>query len=230
MDGTGRAATTPPVKGLVVRHWNCNGFAHKKAVLQQHLQRVDRKPDVIMVQESNAAETPKLAGYRSHIRPPDTYETPKGKGRGVCIFVRKGITFVEHEILEKSTIEHCTVEVITGRKKKESTFLVNVYSKPAHTQQKFKALFHKACRVAGGNTLMVCGDFNAANQVWGYRKTTAKGRDLLQDALECRVESRHRSRTTHSNGNIGLPGHHPGPHLRQSGGEEERGDLEKHGL
>lgn len=185
MDGTGRAATTtPPVKGLLVWHWNCNGFAHKKAVLQQHLQKVDRKPDVIMVQESNATETPKLAGYRSHNRPPDTCETPKGKGRGVCIFVRKGITFVEHEILEKSTIEHCTVEVITGRKRKESTFLVNVYSKPAHTQQKFKALFHKACRVAGGNMLMVCGDFNAANQVWGYRKTTAKGRDLLQDALD----------------------------------------------
>ncbi|KAG0443022.1 hypothetical protein HPB47_015372 [Ixodes persulcatus] len=68
---------------LVVWHWNCNGYARKKAVLHQHLKTVDRKPDVIMLQESNATETPKLTGYRAFNKPSDTCELPKGKGRGV---------------------------------------------------------------------------------------------------------------------------------------------------
>lgn len=151
MNGTlGAETTTSPVKDLVVWHWNCNGYARKKAVLHQHLKTVDRKPDVIMLQESNATETPKLTGYRAFNKPSDACELPKGKGRGVCIFVRRGITFIEHEVMGKSTIEHCTVEVIVGKKRqKESVFLVNVYSKPDHHHQRFKELFSRACRLAG---------------------------------------------------------------------------------
>lgn len=159
MAGTARiAVTTPPVRDLLVWHWNCNGFTGKRAVLLQHLQQQTRKPDVIMIQETHSEETPSLPGYRSHDSPPSERDTSKGKGRGVCTFVRKGITFMEHELIGRSAIEHCTVEVITGKKRKESTFLVNVYSNPSHGQQKFKALLHKASRVAGSNTLLVCGD------------------------------------------------------------------------
>ncbi|KAH7946475.1 hypothetical protein HPB49_025547 [Dermacentor silvarum] len=148
------AVTTPPVRDLLVWHWNCNGFTGKRAVLLQHLQQQTRKPDVIMIQETHSEETPRLPGYGSNDSPPSERDTSKGKGRGVCTFVRKGITFMEHELIGRSAIEHCTVEVITGKKRKESTFLVNVYSNPSHGQQKFKALLHKASRVAGSNTLL----------------------------------------------------------------------------
>ncbi|KAG0435829.1 hypothetical protein HPB47_018298 [Ixodes persulcatus] len=85
-----------------------------------------------MIQETHSEETPRLPGYPSHNSPPSERVTSKGKGRRVCTFVRKEITFMEHELIGRSTIEHCTVEVITGRKGKESTFLVNVYSNPSH--------------------------------------------------------------------------------------------------
>lgn len=62
--------------------------------------------------------------------------------------VKKGITFVEHELLNNSMIEHTMVEVVTGRKKKESTYIANVYSSPSHGKQKFKALLHKASKIA----------------------------------------------------------------------------------
>ncbi|KAG0436903.1 hypothetical protein HPB47_017705 [Ixodes persulcatus] len=137
-----------------------------------------------MIQETLSVEMPRLPGYWSHDSPPSARDTSKGKGRGVCTFVRKGITLMEHELIGRSAIEHCTVEVITGWKRKESTFLVNVYSNASHGQLKFKALFHKASRVAGSNTLVVCGDFNAPNQDWGYQKTTVKGRKLMQDATD----------------------------------------------
>lgn len=39
-------------------------------------------------------------------------------------------------------------------------------------------------QAGGDNELMICGDFNAANQAWGYSRTNIKGRELLQDALE----------------------------------------------
>ncbi|KAH7980382.1 hypothetical protein HPB49_015418 [Dermacentor silvarum] len=119
----------------------------KRAVLQQHLQQQTRKPDIIMIQETHSEETPRLLGHRSHDSPPSERDTSKGKGRGVRTFVRKGVTFMEHELIGRSAIEHCTVEVIKSKKRKESTSLVKVHSNPSHGQQKFKALLHKASRV-----------------------------------------------------------------------------------
>ncbi|XP_077550626.1 uncharacterized protein LOC144163745 [Haemaphysalis longicornis] len=77
------------------------------------------------------------------------------------------------------------VKVVTGKKKKESTYIANVYSSSSHGKQKFKALLHKASKIAGpDNRLIICGDFNAQNQAWGYQRTLAKGRDLLQDSTD----------------------------------------------
>ncbi|XP_077561702.1 uncharacterized protein LOC144178042 [Haemaphysalis longicornis] len=84
----------------------------------------------------------------------------------------------------EDTIEHCTTEVIVGRKSKESILLVNIYSNPAHRQQKFRALLHKALRLAPEDTILLCGDFNAPHEDWGYLKTTVKGRDLIDDATD----------------------------------------------
>lgn len=175
---------TAAVKDLLVVNWNSNGYARKKALLQQYLKQLTRKPDVIMVQETQSEVTPKLSGYRTHASPPSARAAATGAGRGVCIFVRKGITFVEHDLIGNSAIEHCALEVITGKKHKESTFLVTVYSNPAHRQQRFRALIHKASRLAAGNTLLIGGDFNAPHQDWGYPKTTVKGRNLVEDATD----------------------------------------------
>ncbi|KAH6938771.1 hypothetical protein HPB50_012430 [Hyalomma asiaticum] len=65
---------------------------------------------------------------------------------------------------------------------KVKSLLQSQKTSPAHRKQKFKALFHKAnCIPSLSNRLVVCGDFNAPNQAWGYGRTLVKGRDLLQD-------------------------------------------------
>ncbi|XP_077547566.1 uncharacterized protein LOC144159740 [Haemaphysalis longicornis] len=126
-----------------------------------------------------------VQGYRSVASRPKDRGTARRGGRGVCTMVKKGITFVEHELLNNISIEHTMVEVVTGNKKKESTYIANVYSSPSHGKQKFKALLHKASKIAGpDNRLIICGDFNAQNQAWGYQRTLAKGRDLLQDSTD----------------------------------------------
>lgn len=178
-------ARTPTVTSdLLVWHWNANGYHNKKAVLQQHVQCSVRAPDIILIQETHSENTPTLPGYRAHASPPSARDCGKGAGRGVCTFVRKGITFTTHDIVGRSTIEHCTTEVIIGRKSKESILLVNIYSNPAHRQQKFRALLHKALRLAPEDTILLCGDFNAPHEDWGYLKTTVKGRDLIDDATD----------------------------------------------
>lgn len=60
-----------------------------------------------------------------------------------------------------------------------------MYSTPSHGKQKFKALLHKVCNIAGPNSrLFICCDFYAPNQALGYHKTLAKGRDLIQNVTD----------------------------------------------
>lgn len=168
----------------MVWHWNTNGYHFKRAALQQYLHHAPRLPDVILLQETHSEAPPTLPGYRSHASPPSARAAGKGTGQGVCTMVRKDITFVDHTILSNSAIEHCAVELITGKKRKESTFLINVYSNPQHYQQKFRTLIHKTCQIAKENTVLLCGDFNAQHQDWGYPKTNIKGRQLLEEATD----------------------------------------------
>ncbi|XP_072142945.1 uncharacterized protein [Dermacentor andersoni] len=149
----------------------------KKVVLQQHITQVANKPDIIMIQETRT-DTVSLPGYRVYAKSPKV-----SGGRGICTLVRKGLTFIEHE-LHNSKIEYTLIEVVTGKKQKNSTFLLNVYSSPSHWKQKFKTLLHRASTVAGTHRLVACGDFNAAHPAWGYNKQLAKGRDLFQDTLD----------------------------------------------
>ncbi|KAH9382571.1 hypothetical protein HPB48_011997 [Haemaphysalis longicornis] len=130
-----------PEKDLLIWHWNCNGFAGKKETIIQHLKHAERKPDVIMLQETLSAETPKLPGYRTHATaakvPSGNSERKKG-GR------RPGLAFVEHELATGEWTDNCAVEVITGKKARQSTLVVNVYSSPMRRKKSFRTLIQKA--------------------------------------------------------------------------------------
>lgn len=161
-------------QGIVIWQWNCRGFAGKKAVLQQYIRHATRKPDVILLQETltNAAT---LTGYKTH--------NSKIEGRGLCTLVRKRLTFVDHEI-SGVQMEHALIELIPTKRRKQSIFLLNVYSSPSKRRQRFRALFQKTLKIAGSRSLIAGGDFNAADTAWGYGYSTAKGRQLGQDAQE----------------------------------------------
>ncbi|KAH9378769.1 hypothetical protein HPB48_017581 [Haemaphysalis longicornis] len=75
-----------------------------------------------MIQETHSEEMENIPGYGWHHSLPSKRETSEGEGRGVCIFVRKGITIIEHELIGRTAIKNCSVEIVTG-KKKESTYL-----------------------------------------------------------------------------------------------------------
>ncbi|XP_077531005.1 uncharacterized protein LOC144143064 [Haemaphysalis longicornis] len=138
-----------------------------------------------MVQETHTEDAPSLTGYRAHASPPSARDCGKGAAQGVCTFVKKGIPFVKHEgLLGRSALEYCATEVVLGKKKKESILLVNVYSNPAHRQQRFRTILHTALATAPRDTIAICGDFNAPHKELGYTRTTLKGKKLLDEAAD----------------------------------------------
>ncbi|KAG0430697.1 hypothetical protein HPB47_022467 [Ixodes persulcatus] len=152
---------------------------------------MERKPDVIMIQETLCTDTPQLQGYRAHAKAAKPLNKKKKKfgirkpTGGVCTFVRKGIVFLEHELTTGGWTDSSAVEVIVGKKKRKTSVLaVNVYSSPRHRKQKFRTLMQRALRATKKGTIVIGGDFNAPHYDWGYDKTTEKGRDLLQDATD----------------------------------------------
>ncbi|XP_077534660.1 uncharacterized protein LOC144146594 [Haemaphysalis longicornis] len=190
-------------------HWNSNGFRCRKAVLQQHIRSLEpaKRPDIIAIQETHLEETPKLSGYRAHDCPPSARTCGKGAAQGVCTLIRKGLAHVKHQQFQgnsSTALEMCVTELAfigkggrsRGRRQKTSTslLLANIYSNPRHSGQKFKTLFNKVKHATtkakremakmGDAAAIVCGDFNAQHLELGYTVTTAKGKDLLEDAAE----------------------------------------------
>ncbi|XP_077560733.1 uncharacterized protein LOC144175532 [Haemaphysalis longicornis] len=121
-------------------------------------------------------DAPTLPGYKSHVN-------PFLGARGVCTLVKKGISFVQHD-LNSTKIEHTFVEIIPAKNRKGSIFILNVYSRPANRLQRFKTLLHKACKIADRQRLLIGGDFNAPDPAWGYTHSGIKGRHLAQDAQD----------------------------------------------
>lgn len=108
-----------------------------------------------------------------------------GTAQGVSILVKKGITCIEHPPIAASPIEHGVAEIVLGRRKsKESIFVVTAYSNPRHYRQRFRHFFRRLIQLAGSNTVLVGGDFNASHQAWDYPRTTAKGRSLHDEAAD----------------------------------------------
>lgn len=147
-------------------------FHHKQPVLNQYLRQHTRRPDAILLQETNNAPTT-LPGYQ-------TFHTTHPLHR-VSTLVRRRIPVIEHD-LNSPHIEHLFLELIPNRKRKECIFLLNIYNSPKDKARcRFLTLFKKALHVAGTHPLLIGGDFNLAHTGWGYVRTEAAARNLWQD-------------------------------------------------
>lgn len=181
---------TPPSnrhRPLRIWQWNANGLHFKRNTLQQHIRQLDPEstPDVLLLQETHSEQILTMPGYHAYAIPPSARGEGAGTAQGVSILVKKGITCIEHPPIAASPIEHGVAEIVLGRRKsKESIFVVTAYSNPRHYRQRFRHFFRRLIQLAGSNTVLVGGDFNAPHQAWDYPRTTAKGRSLHDEAAD----------------------------------------------
>lgn len=105
--------------------WNCQDYIRKRGNLQQFVCNCERKPDVILLQETN--DQVKLAGYKAIDAAASNEEQRKrrrrvastGVGvtlRGAAVLVRRNLTVAERE-LQGVQIPHVLVEMIPSRVK-----------------------------------------------------------------------------------------------------------------
>ncbi|KAH7981274.1 hypothetical protein HPB49_022862 [Dermacentor silvarum] len=162
-------------RDLRVWQWNCRGYRGKKAILAQYLRTQEEKPQVILLQET-IIEDVTINGYEVSVR--------KGEnGRGVATCVKRGITTIDHGILDKrSNAEYMCVELLPGRHFRTSFLILNVYSSPKKKEERFYALIAKAASIAAkaGIPLLVAGDFNAPHTTWSYGANTPKGESVVK--------------------------------------------------
>ncbi|KAH9374349.1 hypothetical protein HPB48_013147 [Haemaphysalis longicornis] len=176
---------TPPTE-LIIWQWNMNGTHGKKAVLIQAIKHATRQPDIILLQETHREVSPKIPRYRSYATSVPK-STEKWARSVPCTLVKKGIVYLEHDLKHTTNTEHLTIEVVVGkrnRKQKEHIYITNIYTKPKYSSQRYGTLIRKIKQLAGDNITLICGDFNAQHTTWGYQRTTAKGRNLLEETQD----------------------------------------------
>lgn len=114
---------------------------------------------------------------------------PNEQGR-MATLVSKSLVAISHDRIEETDVEHKIVKIIPKKKSKRSSrFIVNAYNTPKQRKAKFKELFQGARKLAKDNALIILGDFNARNEIWGYRTIDAKGKAIAEAAeiAECEL-------------------------------------------
>lgn len=163
--------------------WNCNSFNKKKANLTQLVRSCKEKPHVIILQECGAEkyiQNMSFSGYRVS-RP--TLDPDFKQARGIATLIRKDISFMERDTpTYKKGLESMITEIIPSRTLKAHLYILNVYSSPTDRLRNFTKLLSSAVSQAKDRPLIVAGDFNAHNNVWGYSTNDRKGLNLAECA------------------------------------------------
>ncbi|KAM7301181.1 uncharacterized protein ISCGN_016721 [Ixodes scapularis] len=191
----------PPGTGRPIR---ATGKPRKRGNIQQFVRSREKKPYVILLQETNAPV--QLAGYKAAAGTSEGQRKRRGRAvaagrRGrraplsspapppppppaAAVLVRRNVTVAQRE-LQGVKVPHVFVELIP--RSGQGWFVLNVYSKPS-LQHRFGELFRRARAVAGDGPLLIAGDFNAPHAAWGYGRETPKGKRLWEDSQDQGLE------------------------------------------
>ncbi|KAH7974247.1 hypothetical protein HPB49_012727 [Dermacentor silvarum] len=145
----------------MILQWNCRDFRNKAGELQQQVDSLENKPDVIVLQEIN--QRTRFPGYVTYV---DRTE------KGTAALVRNCIAATQH-LTAQLGYEHTLVELHSrGIGNTENVFVLNMYCRPTEKGMDMAGTVQDAVNKAGSRPLLVLGDFNAAHTTWGYRPTT----------------------------------------------------------
>lgn len=154
---------------LEIWQWNCRNFQKKRHSLRQYIDQSHVNPDVICLQE--AGPNVALLGYQVII----DKDNPR-----IATLINKDLTAIEHKLSSSELAHASLIEIIPNKRRKRSTFILNVYSPPRNKKETFTETFRETMKIANKNQLVIMGDFNAPHGEWGYNFNSRKGQNLIQ--------------------------------------------------
>ena len=156
---------------FILLQWNAQSIISHGNELKHYIYNSNCKPDIICIQESwlNNKINYKLNNY-SIVRKDRKF----GRGGGVCIFVKNNITFKIKENEFVKNIEYNQIEFIINNK---SFNLINIYNPGEKINRlEYNALF-------AVQNVIICGDFNSKNKIWGSITTDHNGK-ILEELMD----------------------------------------------
>ena len=151
--------------------WNAGSLPAHGAELKHYIDEVDPKPQILCIQETWLQDTStyNIPGYNKEVKC-----RKDRKGGGVATFIQQSIPY-ERLLNIPNEIEGITIKV---KLIDTDVTITNLYIPPAHPTdaEVLKPIFKV-------NNLILCGDLNAKNTLWGSTGNDARGR-LLEEILD----------------------------------------------
>ena len=156
---------------VIITQWNANSITAHKAELIKFINQQQRKPDVIIIQETflKPKQVFTLDGYNV-----ERNDREIGKKGGVATLLRKGIHY--RKIETPASLESIATEISIN---KEKLTIINLYIPPTSRPDtvELRKLFTDY-----GQKVVLSGDMNAHNPLWGSESTNNNG-DIIEDLL-----------------------------------------------
>ncbi|KAG0422881.1 hypothetical protein HPB47_001329 [Ixodes persulcatus] len=165
--GRGREREIAKAISFLVIQWNCRSIKTNRTPLHQWLLTLDLQPQILLLQETRHPAN--IPGYRV------VHANPNGSPL-VSTYIRRDLQYEPLDI--PSSLEHNLVACAyyPSPQHKPICFL-NFYNPPKE-HRLLKALFDFTAELTSTYEVLLGGDFNAPNVIWGYRSTLRPGRIL----------------------------------------------------
>ena len=156
---------------VIITQWNANSVTAHKAELIKFINLQQRKPDVIIIQETflKPKQVFTLDGYNV-----ERNDREIGMKGGVATLLRKGIHYRKLET--PASLESIATEITIN---KEKLTIINLYIPPTSRPDtaELRKLFTDY-----GQKVVLSGDMNAHNPLWGSDSRNNNG-DIIEDLV-----------------------------------------------
>ena len=156
---------------MLIIQWNAKSLVAHGSEFKKYVSELLTKPDIICFQETWLKEHNRfhMPGY-SLIR----RDRARGKGGGCGIMVKFGVPFTETEDI---TELECILIKVHGSRGRVT--IINFYNPCQPLMHKSLQEVFRRCE----GVVLVCGDFNSHNILWGSKDTDRNG-NIIEDLID----------------------------------------------
>jgi ribonuclease HI/exonuclease III len=159
---------------MKILHWNAQSLGAHGDQLKKDIYDMKEKPEIICIQETwfGKKSNFRLRGYEVIRKDREIQGESKVSPRGGCITcIKKGIAFQQVET-KSQILEVLTIKVFLSET--NHITCVNIYNP---CKEFTVSTLEEICEELNG-PLILCGDFNSYNVMWGSKKNDMNGRHV----------------------------------------------------